>query len=44
MRVVMYCFLNHGWAPSKYLKLPLRERIIIACIAEYEIEHRPKYK
>ena len=40
MRVAMYCFYNHGWAPSKYIKLPLKERILIAVMAEFEIENR----
>lgn len=44
MRTAMYCFYNHGWAPSYYLSLPFRERILIACMAEYEIENRPKHK
>ena len=37
-----YCFVNLGWAPSKYARLPLRERVLISRFIQKEIESREK--
>ena len=28
--IAYYCFVNLGWAPSKYVEMPFRERSLIA--------------
>ena len=33
-----YCFIHHGWCPSQYLKLPLRERCLIIAFIQKEAE------
>lgn len=40
--IAYYCFVNLGWEPSKYEKLPLRERVLIAEFVRREIKARPK--
>lgn len=37
-----YMFVNHGWEPSKYDNLSLRERQLIAAFAAREIKDREK--
>ena len=39
-----YCFVNHGWPPSKYSALPYRERALIAEFIHKEIKSRPQAK
>ena len=40
--MAMYCFNNHGWAPSKFLALPERERLFISLTMLEEIKSRDK--
>lgn len=37
-----YCFINLGWPPSKYERLPYRERCLIAQFIQKEIKSREK--
>jgi len=37
-----YCFVNLGWPPSKYERLPFRERELIAQFIKKEIASRKK--
>lgn len=40
--IAYYCFVNLGWPPSKYAKLPYRERVLVAQFVKREIDSRPK--
>ena len=40
--VAYYCFVNLGWAPSKYVSLPYRERALIAEFAIRDTTRREK--
>lgn len=42
VKTAMYCFYNHGWTPSFFMSLPLREKILISCFMEYDLEQREK--
>ena len=35
-----YCFVNHGWPPSKYEALPYRERVLVSVMIEKEMRSR----
>lgn len=39
-----YCFINLGWPPSKYERLPYRERLLISAFIQKEIESRKAQK
>ena len=39
-----YMFVNHGWAPSKYIELPQRERALLVLFALREIKDREKVR
>ena len=41
-QVAQYCFVNHGWPPSKYAALPLRVRLLITEWALAEIKSRDR--
>lgn len=40
--VAYYCFINLGWPPHKYSKLPFRERSLIAEFVARELARREK--
>lgn len=42
--IAYYCFINLGWPPSKYEKLPYEERVLIAAMVNKEMASRPKAK
>nr|DAK60259.1 MAG TPA: hypothetical protein [Caudoviricetes sp.] len=38
--ICYYLFINHGWEPSKYLDLSMREKYVIGAFIEKEIKER----
>nr|DAG69947.1 MAG TPA: hypothetical protein [Caudoviricetes sp.] len=43
-QIAYYCFENWGWPPSKYLALPVRERILVAEFCRRSAQNQMKLK
>lgn len=37
-----YMWVNHGWTPSKFNNLPIREKLLIMHFIEKEVKARKK--
>lgn len=37
-----YMFVNHGWKPSQWVELSMRERILMSVFINEEIDQRKK--